>query len=366
MSEALGDFGFNVLKRLSTSSPGTQIFISPSSLEMALALTAGGAKGATQDCIFESMGLQGASYSEAAAYFRNLSGRLSGADERCSLELANSIWIHNALKVQDNFIATAGRDFDAAASVRDFNAPATLNEINRWCNDRTHGKIPTILEQLDDRLAMAIMNATYFNGEWSFEWVTQTVQPFKAYDGTLKDVEMMYVCDRFRHSEDELFSMLELPYGNGSFVLDILLPKDASLFDRAVQSLSAERFGALSDSLSSKKVAVSVPKFKIEYDTELNDVLSALGMGRAFSGAADFSGISDMPLAIGTVRQKTFVDVNEKGTEAAAVTVIGLKNMAMRPTAPPLEFIADRPFVLVIRERTSGAILFVGQKTGNQ
>ncbi len=94
MSEALGDFGFNVLKRLSTSSPGAQIFISPSSLEMALALTAGGAKGATQDCIFEAMGLQGASYSEAAAYFRNLSGRLSGADERCSLELANSIWIH--------------------------------------------------------------------------------------------------------------------------------------------------------------------------------------------------------------------------------------------------------------------------------
>lgn len=366
MTAGVNGFGFDVFRTLADSYGCKDIFISPSSLAMALAMTAGGAEGQTYGCMTSTMGLGLSGKEQVAAYFKRLAGDLAAADKDCTLETANSIWIHNSLRVKDGFIRSAEQYYDAMAASRDFGNPATTAEINRWCSDHTDGKIPFIVKDLSGGLMMALLNALYFKGSWNFDWRTTDKRDFTACDGNVSKVDMMHTGGHFLYGEDELFQMVELPYGNASFVLDILLPKDPAGFKEAVQSLNGARWEAFEGNLSMEYVKVALPKFTMEYDIELTKMLGGLGMGTAFSDDADFSGISDTPLKISIVKQKTFVEVNEQGTEAAAVTFIGMKTTAVGPARPAKNVIADRPFVFLIRERGTGAVLFVGQKTQPQ
>lgn len=378
MTEAVNGFGFDVFKKTATSitaeadnsagagKQGKNVFISPSSLAMALAMTAGGAEGATLDCMLKTLGFETADKKQASSYFKKLAEDLSKADPDCAMEIANSIWFHNALTLKDSFTKDAATYYDAIATARDFNSPATVAEINRWCSDHTNGKIPTIVEKLDAGLVMALLNALYFKGSWAFDWSSTIKQDFTDYDAKVEKMDMMRCSSSFLYGEDDTFRMVELPYGNGSFVMDVILPKQEGCtgaeFDNAVTKMNGARWKALEASMDFGRVAVTLPKFTMEYDTELTEALSDLGMARAFTNAADFSGISNTPLKIGMVKQKTFVDVNEKGTEAAAVTMIGMKTTAVGPTVQTKVFIADRPFIFVLRECSTGAVLFVGQK----
>jgi len=364
ITDVLNGFGFETFKKVATLKGTGDLFISPASLAIALAMTAGGAEGSTEKDMLSTLGLEGLGKAEAAQYFKTLVSSLKEADERCALEVANSIWIHKTLSVKDDFARECAESFEATAATGDFDRKATLDEINAWCSDKTHGKITSILDKLDSSIAMALLNALYFKGSWSFDWNRTKDGVFHGIDSRDRDVKMMHASDYMAFAGNGLFETLELPYGNGSFVLDILLPKEPNGFAAASAGLDVRTWKALEDSLSRENVTFVIPQFKIEDDIEMTGILKEMGMAVAFSDYADFFHISDTPLKIGMVKQKTFVDVNEKGTEAAAITFIGMKNMAMPPSdGQPRKFIADRPFIFLIRERSTGAVLFIGQKT---
>jgi len=369
MTQSINEFGFEAFHKVSKLKEGTSampanLFISPSSLAIAIAMTAGGAEGDTVDAMLSTLGLNGVGKADAAQYFKALVSKLEKADDQCSLEIANSIWIHNTLSVKDSFIKECREQFDATASTRDFDSKSTLDEINAWCADKTNGKIPFIIDKLSSSLVMALLNALYFKGPWAFEWSRAKDAAFHSIDSVDRPVSMMRATEYMNFAENDLFEVLELPYGNGSFVLDILLPKNAEGFADAAASLDGESWSSLCNSFVDEEVSFTIPKFKIEDDIDMTDILKNMGMAVAFGDYADFRSISDTTLQIGLVKQKTFVDVNEKGTEAAAVTLIGVRVMSLPPSEKmPRKFVADRPFVFIIRERFSGIVLFIGEKT---
>ena len=352
-------FGLDIFRVISDEGRSGNIFISPASLSTALALAAEGAVGTTKDCILSPMGLDASS---SNVFFKALSEGIATADSSCALKVANSIWIHNGLDVKEKFLKEAAGGFNASIATRDFDNLGTVNEINGWCSDKTDGLIDSILDRLDSGTPMALLNALYFKGTWNFSWSKARNGHFACIDGSVKDVPLMHAAGHFEYSEDEFFQMARFPYGNGNFAMEVLLPKENVCFEDAVKNLDFHRWKALEGSADFSNLSVTFPKFKIESDAELSEILKKMGMGEAFSGKADFSGMSGTPLAIGMVRQKTFVDVNEYGTEAAAVTVIAMKNMAMPVPVERIVFKADRPFIFAIRERSTGSLLFIGQK----
>jgi len=355
------DLGFNIFAEIEKAESLKDRFISPLSLSLALALTSQGAAGNTREEMLSVLGFDGYSASEMGAYFRKMTEGLEKADKTVSLSIANAIWASRMIKVKDSFISDAQKYFDSEVNVDDFSKSSTLSDINAWCSKNTNGKITSILDKLDPALMMVLLNALYFKGNWSDEFPEATAGKFTAIDGSSEKSKLMRRTGDYRYAEDKTFQAVELPYGNGSFVMDVLLPVDSKDFAKAAASLDNAYWTALNAQMRSCEVALTLPVFKTEYNVELSDALKALGMKDAFTGNADFSAMSQTPLCIDFVKQKTYVDVNEKGTEAAAITAIGMKLTSVGPSEMKV-FKADRPFIYMIREVSTGAILFMGQK----
>ena len=221
------------------------------------------------------------------------------------------------------------------------------------------------MDKPDPRLVMALVNALYFKGTWSFEFDEKIrKEDFTSIEGNKSKVEMMTSSQLLSYGEYDGFRMVSLPYGNGAFSMDVILPSEDEDFGKAVSRFNAETLRGLSRSLDRAKVNLKLPKFTFEYEASLNEILQALGMKQAFTVDADFSAMAEKSLMISMVKQKTFIDVNEKGTEAAAVTVIGVVFTSVGPAPDPrtVDFFADRPFFFVIRENSTDAVLFIGQK----
>ena len=253
----------------------------------------------------------------------------------------------------------------------DFSKQATVDRINGWCSEKTHGKIPSIMDEPDPRMVMALVNALYFNGKWSFDFDEKIKkEDFTTISGGKSKVDMM-TAQLKSYSEYDGFSMVSLPYGNGAFCMDVILPSEKEDFGKAVSRFNAATLRGLSENMDSGS---QFEAFKQKLIGEINDLhiegmpkletLNALGMNQAFTNTADFSAMAEKSLKISMVKQKTFIDVNEKGTEAAAVTVVGMVATSIGPSPEPrtVNFFADRPFLFVIRERSTEAILFIGQK----
>lgn len=361
----MDDFAFGLYHEINGADPQQDLFISPFSAGTALALLNSGAAGTTADEICGMLGFEGTGPKVISTHFRDVTDAIGAADPATIFESANSVWVGKNISLKCAYRKNAGKFFDAQVSRTDFGDPSSVEAINRWCSEKTHGKIREILDSTDPGIRLMLVNALYFNAAWEFgDFPSVKDEQFTCIDGTKTDNAMMYKTRRFGYSEDDNFSMLEIPYGNGSFALYVLLPKDttATGFSEASGRLDAAEWENLSSGIRSRQVSLVLPKFKMEYEVELNDALNALGMKEAFGTGARFPGISRVPLMVSYVKQKTYLDINEKGTEAAAVTSIGLRATSVAPVEIPLEFRADRPFIFIIRERTSGEILFIGQK----
>ncbi len=248
--------------------------------------------------------------------------------------------------------------------------PTVVNQVNKWCSDNTHGKITEIVKSIPPETVMALVNALYFNGKWGgFKFNDKTnEEDFRTIDESKTKVEMMSASSSFSYASDDGWSMVNLPYGNGAFRMSVILPPVDMKFADAAKSLDADRFIKLSAMTRTHPVNLKMPQFKYEYSIdELGDVLVSLGMEDAFDASkADFRKMADVPLGeifIRTVKHKTFIDVNTKGTEAAAVTYVGMGIAAAPPVTGTVDFIADRPFFFFISESSTGSILFIGQKT---
>ncbi len=298
------------------------------------------------------------------ASYRSLIDLLSGLDPTVRLEIGNSVWYREGFTLEDAYVSEVERDYLARVAALDFADPGAADVINAWVSEATDGLIDGIVDPPIDPLTVAfLINAIYFEGAWTLRFDPERTAPgdFRRSDGSTVSVPFMTMRDEaFRYAQTADYQAIELPYGGEAFAMTVVLPSEGTGIDAFVESLDSEAWAEIIAGLGEAELFVALPRFKLEFEQTLNDVLKALGMGVAFDpGAADFSRMNRDALAlqlhISRVKQKAFVDVDEEGTRAAAVT-----SVEMGVTSAPPSFRADRPFLFAIRERLSGTLLFTG------
>lgn len=356
------NFALNIFKKIAYDEPGKNVFISPLSISMALGMTLNGAEGNTYEAMRNALSLSGITQQEINESYQSLIQLLTKIDSKVIMQIANSIWYRNTIPVKPDFIETNKKYFNAVINPMNFNDPATVNIINNWVKESTNGKIDKIVDKIDPQTIMYLINAIYFKGTWQYQFdKNKTVDDFfKKESGELVQCKMMNLETDFYVSSNDTFTMLDLPYGKGNFSMTILLPaKDKQLKD-VINTLTNSLWNNSINNLSKMKKQLYMPKFKMEYKIKLNETLKALGMEIAFDPYnANFKKIYEGVgnAYISDVDHKTFVDVNEEGTEAAAVTSVTIGVTSILDNIIRL----DRPFVFVIREKNSGCILFIGK-----
>lgn len=336
--------------------------ISPFSLSMALAMTWNGAGGTTKEAMQHTLKLGDYSDDEVNGYYKKLKEALLKTDPTTKLSIANSIWTNQLVPIKPAFIKTNQDFFDATIESVNFGDPLTVGLINKWASDNTNNLVKKVLDKTDPQDLMYLLNAIYFKGIWSskFDPKNTTSQDFTYENGVTKKVDMMHLTADFRYSEDELMQIVELPYGNKAFSMLVLLPKNGKqLKDLNAALTTQDYWKTLIAGFSKAEVFLTLPKFKTEYSKKLNDALTNMGMGVAFTDGADFSGMSDAPAKISFVKQDTYISTDEVGTEAAAVTTVGVVFTSIG-ISDKVVFNANHPFIYIIRENSTGAILFMG------
>jgi serine protease inhibitor len=357
---ASNDFAFDLFRVGNRSQQKANVFISPLSASMALGMTANGANGATYEEMRTALRLSGATRDEVNGGYKSLIPLLRGLDPKTDFRIANSIWYEQGFPFNASFLDESKLYFDARVEGLDFRSSSAVPTINSWVSEQTNNRIPKILETIRDNERMFLINAIYFKGIWQKQFdKTKTVDaPFHAADGTTTTVPMMTTDEEVSYAATAEYSAVDLRYGNSAFTMTVVVPNAADV-DTFAESFDQTKWNSLVASLHERKIPVYLPRFRMEWKRELTEDLKQLGMTLAFhGGAADFTRMSPVgrDLYITQVLQKTFVEVNEEGTEAAAATLVGIGDVAA-----PAPFRADRPFLVVIRERFSGTILFIGK-----
>lgn len=356
---AVPSFAFGLFQEVVSNDGSDVVFISPMSASLALSMTANGASETTQQEMLSALGFD-CSIKEVNEYNRSVMDLFASEPDGVELNAANSIWVSDAFPLKGRFCRKVRKNYDAMVTNLDFADPASVSVINRWCADNTAGRIDKMIEAIDPTTQLYLLNALYFKGLWTspFDAALTHEDTFHG-DSNDSQVKFMHNKAYFPYYSGTEGSMVELPYGEeGNFVMDVLMPADGISVDDFVSALDKELLDKLSGSLQTDEIRLTLPSFKAEYEITLNDVLQRLGMKEAFTSSADFSAMSKDNLMISEVKQKTFIEVNEEGSEAAAITSVGMMRTSLGPE--PFSFTVDRPFVFLIRERTSGTLLFMG------
>lgn len=354
-------FAFDLFREvIATNKAEKNIFISPLSVSIALGMTWNGAKGETKSEMELALKMSGMTENEINEYYKIMLSALPKVDPSTVLNIANSIWYKEGYPVKPDFLQVNQSYFNATVRELDFTKPEALKTINDWCAEKTNNLIKEPLDNIPGDAVMYLINAIYFKGIWAkmFEAKKTSVRDFYAEGGATVKVDMMNQQDTFGYTSDALAQYLDLPYGNKAFSMTVILPNEGKSTDDVLKSLNAEKWNALVSGMTSREVQVYLPKFKTKGKYELKESLKRMGMVKAFTGEADLTGIADADLLISRVIHSTFCDVNEKGTEAAAVTIVEIRELSM-PVIPL--FNANRPFVFVIREQSTGVVLFMGK-----
>lgn len=365
LARANSAFGFTLFTSVTDVTPEENVFLSPLSVTMALGMTVNGAAGETWTGLRRALHFDGMSQDEINQSCHDIMELLLGMDPRVRLDIANSIWTRAGYPVQEEFINANRRWFNADIETLDFDRADAADIINAWVSRVTEGRIPEIVAApIPHWVVMYLINGVYFKGTWTDEFDPADTRDdtFIAIDGARRPVKMMQRTGPMRYTQDELVEIVDLPYGWDRYSMAVLLPREGVTLAELRQTLSATQWDAWMTALKERDVKLQLPRFTLEYEVGLNDILASMGMDAAFDPArADFSGINpDDALVISDVRHKTFVLVNEEGTEAAAVTSVEVGTTSV-PTVTVLR--VDRPFIFVIHERNTGAILFIGQLT---
>ena len=358
-------FGFKLFQEIVNEEGNKNVFISPLSVSMALGMTYNGSDGSTQEAMEKTLELSGLTLQEINESYESLARLLTKLDDKVKFQIANSIWYRETFPVKDAFIDINKTYFDAEVSGLDFDAPNASKVINGWVDKKTNGKIEEIVDNpIHPLTVMFLINAVYFKGTWTYEFDESQTQDdiFTLPDGSKKSCKMMRQEDDFQYFENGDFQAIDLPYGNGNFRMTIFLPHQGRDIDSLIALLNQENWHQWMNSFSKRELTLQLPKFTLEYEIKLNDALKALGMEVAFnSSQADFTKMYKkeevgLNLYISEVKHKTFVEVNEQGTEAAAVT-----SVEMRLESAGTFMRVDRPFIFAIRENQSETILFIGK-----
>ena len=337
------------------------LFVSPLSVAMALTMTYNGAAGETEAAMRSTLELDSMTLDEVNAANQSLIALLRGLDPHVKFQIANSIWYRLGFRVEQPFLDANRTYFDARVDSLDFSDPGAAQTINNWVNAQTNGLIPEIVPSpLPNDALMYLIDAMYFKGDWTqqFDKALTAPRAFHLTDGSTVQVPTMTFGQEaaIRRASTSQGRMIDLSYGGAAFSMTILLPAENLNVDSLLANLTLDDWNTGVAALDTFVTEFYLPKFKLENSLTLNATLSALGMGVAFSDFADFTRMTPSGVKISQVKHRTYVDVNEEGTEAAAVTSVG-----MEPTSvgPPV-FKVDRPFVFALRENLSGTILFMG------
>lgn len=358
-------FAFDIFKALNSEDADGNIFISPFSISTALTMAYNGAEGETKEGMEKALGYTGIDRALVNESYKGLISHLEKVDKDISLNIANSIWIREGELINKEFINKNEKHFNAKVSSLDFSDPKTVDAINKWIKDETKGKIEKMLTgPIDPDIIMYLINAVYFKGEWSKQFdPKKTINSnFFAYDGNTIKVEMMSrKCD-YEYIKGQDYKAIRLPYGKDKTSMHVILPDESVDINEFIDNMTPEQWNDIRGSLrKTNDVTLKLPKFKLEYGIKsLSDSLKSLGMEKAFGedGTADFSGIRE-DLFISDVLHKAVIEVNEEGSEAAAATVVAMP--ASASLMEPITFIADRPFIFLIIDDTTGTILFMGK-----
>jgi len=361
--DSANKFAFDIFKPVLGEVKGSEnIMISPFSITSALSMVLNGAAGETFDAVRHTLRYDGKTIEEINETYLRLMKEMIPVDPRVTMEIANSVWVEKRLKVKQPYIDALKTWYLAEARNIDVTDPGAVDMVNGWIEEKTHDKIQDMLDYLSPDLAMLLINAIYFNGKWRYQFDAEDTQkrPFYITPGESVQVPMMYQEENFAVTGTENATLLELPYGQGNYSMVVMLPNEGVLLAEAAATLNSEDWAEWMHQLSygTTEVHLSLPKFEYEYKRELKDDLAALGMGIAFSGAADFSNITDQGILISRVIHQTFIKTDEEGTEAAAATVVEFVFTSI-PSTTVVN--VNRPFLYFIRETTTGTIVFMGQ-----
>ncbi len=356
------EFGFNLFKNITSTSTEKNIFISPFSISMALGMTLNGAADSTYEAIQSTLELSSLTNEQINENYKSLIDLLTQIDPKVQFDIANSIWYKKQMNFEQKFIDVNKKYFYAQVEGLDFNNPNSVNTINNWVNENTNSKIQKILTEIPSDAVMFLINAIYFKGTWKFEFKKENTYEttFNSPNGKV-NCKMMQQRNKFKYYENEEYQAVDLPYGSGQFSMTIILPKENVNINKVINELNKNSWQHLLDNLSKKKGSLFLPRFKIESEYLLNYNLKALGMEIAFSAHADFTKLyKPGRIYINEVRHKTFLKVDEEGTEAAAVTSVGIYDTSVGGDKG-FVMMVNRPFILAIKEKSSGSLLFLGK-----
>jgi serpin B len=363
----ISDFAFTLFKKVNSANIDKNVFISPFSVSLALSMTLNGANGKTFEDMRTTLGFQSLSVLEVNQAFKNIFPTLCSLDKKVEFKIANSVWCRKGIIFEPDFLDALVNYYNAYAETLDFSSPNAKEVINKWVEENTKGKIQEIIKSIPNYAVMYIINALYFKGKWKYQF-----DKSKTTDGDFMVNEEHYVRTKFMVQSgkyecffDKEFNAIRLPYGKGSYAMVVFSPNTDIPIDDFIANLDRNKWENCVNNLKeTEEVTLYIPRFKSEFEVNLNQILKSMGMEIAFSDFADFSKLcKTVPCQITDVVHKTYIEVNEEGTEAAAATSVEIGYTSSKPS-----FYLTRPFVYVIYERNTGAILFLGKllnPTGN-
>lgn len=345
-------FAVSFLKNVSAVTPeGENVVVSPYSAAVALSMLAEGAEGQTRDEFDKALG--GVLYKAEDL----------GGNDTVIVRSANSVWVDDNFSPRNRYVNLLEKDFDAFLDVENFADPVAVRAINNWCSEHTDGKITEIVDRLDPGNVMVLINALYFNAPWEIEFDPALTTDL-TFNGLTKKTQVRMMSNKgyYMYAEHQGFQVIQLPYLGLEYAMYVVLPPEGSDIDRMLSKMEPSAYAAAMDMLSQQEVRLLMPKFKVGTSMILNRPLQNMGIRTAFTSAADFGGIAEMgPLVLDMVKQKCYVDVSEKGTEAAAVTSAQIRLTSARPVAKVPVMRVDRPFFFVIADAENRKILFAGK-----
>ena len=367
--EGNNKFAFNIFKEISKDENNKNVFISPLSISMALTMTYNGAKENTKAEMNKVLGYEGMNDDKINNSYKILHSYLENIDENVKLNLSNSIWIREGQNINKEFININKDIFGAKVDNLDFSKSSSVDKINNWIEKSTNNMIKDMLKgPIDGDVIMYLINAIYFKGQWQepFDINNNIIGKFTNSKGDKTEIDFMRKVaadDKTFYGEKDDFKAIKMPYDSGKVSMYAVLPKEGLNIDNFINNLDMNKWNSIKESIGKEQEAVNVsfPKFEIEYGAkELKEPLAALGMKDIFSDRANLSGIRE-GICVSSVLHQGKIEVNEKGSEAAAATIVEVRETAMPIIDDPKEFIADRPFVFIIEDEESGTILFMGK-----
>ena len=364
LASANTGFAFDLLKQIAGEQPGTNIFISPFSVSTVLQMVGDGAAGETKTEMQRVLKTTGLPAGTLNAAVKDLNQSLN-SQTNVILNLANAIWYQNGFHLKPGFVSDNKNYFLAELAGVDFEKPESAQTINDWADTSTHGKIKDVVRwPFDPATRVILANAIYFKGKWDrpFDKKDTKDHAFNVLPGGKSEpVPMMWQHGHFSYQEGDDFQAVRLPYAGKRLQMYLVLPATNSSPAKLLAELNADTWqNKILPGFRDCEGTLALPRFKLDYDVTLNDPLKTLGMRQAFTAGANFSAMADGPLWVSTVKQNSFVEVNEEGTEAAAVTRVGMVGAVFMEPSKPFEMIVDRPFLFVIGDDSTQSVLFMG------